>query len=133
MNQLVERSKALCLENLRLLTNTQLLVAISQRSLNAFFGVSGSSDEVVGAPVRWVDALRSLVRDKLALGDLFALLESHCWFGPATGESCVVCGEKIGVGIEFEIDGPAGPVFAHLVCYSIWHGESKDFAPPSTT
>ena len=132
MNQLVERSKALCLENLRLLTNTQLLVAISQRSLNPFLGVSGSSDELVGAPVRWVDALRSLVRDKLALGDLFSLLDSHCWFGPATGESCVVCGEKIDVGVELEFDGPAGPVFTHLICYRIWQGASQDFVPPST-
>ena len=134
MNQLVEQSKALCRENQRLLSNAGQRMAFSRRSLNQFFGVSGSSDETAGAPpVRSADALRALVRDKLAFGDLFALLTPRCWGGPATDKSCVVCGEKIEGGVEYEIDGPAGSVFAHLVCYSIWHGESKDFAPPSPT
>ena len=133
MNQLVERSRARSLESLRLLANTQGLIATSRRHLNPFFGVSGSSDEATGAPPAWwVEVLRELVRDKLAVGDLFALIDSHCWGGPATGESCVVCGEKIDGGVEFEVDGPAGPAFTHLVCYSIWHRESLDFARPST-
>ena len=134
MNQLVERSKARSLENLRRLTNTQRLIATSRRCLNPFFGVSGSSDELAAAaPARSIDALRALVRDKLALGDLFALIDSHCWGGPATGQSCIVDGEKIDVGVEYEIDRPAGPVFTYLVCYSIWHGESRDRVRPSTT
>lgn len=134
MNQLVERSNARYLESLRLLANTQRLIATSRRHLNPFFGVSGSSDELAAAsPARWVDTLRALVRDKLAVGDLFPLIDSHCWGGPATGESCVVCGEKIDGGVEFEIDGPSGSVFTHLVCYSVWHGESQDLPRPSTT
>jgi len=134
VNQLVEQSKTRSLENLRLLANTQRLIATSRRFLNPFFGVSGASDEAAGAPpVRWVDALRALVRDKLALGDLFVLIDARCWGGPATGESCVVCGEKIDAGIEYEIDGPAGSVFTHLVCYSLWHREADSFPRPSTT
>ena len=134
MNQLVEQSKAHCRDNRGLLVKSRSLMAISRRRLNRFFGVSGSSDEAMGAPLgHWADALRAFVRDKLAIGDLYALIDSHCWGGPATGKSCVVCGEKIDGGVEYEIDGPAGSVFAHLVCYSIWRGESKDFAPPSTT
>ena len=134
MNHLVDESKALWRDNQRLLAASQYLMATSRRNLNRCFGVSGASDEAAGAPpVRSVDALRALVRGKLAIGDLYALIDSHCWGGPATGKSCVVCGEKIDGGVEYEIDGPAGSVFAHLVCYSIWRGESKDFAPPSTT
>ena len=107
-------------------------MATSCRNLNRCFGVSGSSDEAAEAPpVRWVDALRALVRDKLALGDLFAVIDSHCWSGPATGQSCIVCGEKIEVGVEYEIDGPAGSVFTHLACYSIWLRESDSFPRPS--
>jgi len=30
-----------------------------------------------------------------------------------------VCGKKIDGGVEFEVDGPSGSVFTHLVCYSI--------------
>ena len=66
------------------------------------------------------------------MGDLFALIDAHCWGGPATGESCVVCGKKIDGGVEFEVDGPSGSVFTHLVCYSIWHGESEGFRGSST-
>jgi len=95
---------------------------------------STARDEAAGAaPARWIDALRELVRAKLTLSDIFALIDSRCWGGPTTGQSCIVCGEKIDVAVEYEMDGPAGSVFAHLVCYSIWHGESRNFARPSTT
>ena len=90
MNQLVGRSKALCRENRRLLANSRVLIATCRRSLNPFFGMSASSDEDAGPPVSWADSLRALVRDKLVLGDLFALLDPRCWGGPATGESCAV-------------------------------------------
>ena len=134
LNQLVEQSEGLCRDNQRLLATSRRLMAISRRSLNRCFGVSGSSDEAAGgSPVSWADALRALVRDKLTVGDLFALIDAHCWGGSATGESCVVCGEKIDGGVEFEVDGPSGSVFTHLVCYSIWHGESEGFPRPSTT
>ena len=134
MNQLVERSQALCRENQRSLSNTHQVMAVSRRSLNRWLAISGSSDESEGAsPARWAVALRALVRDKLAVGDLFALIDSHCWGGAATGESCVVCGEKIDGGVEFEVDGPSGSVFTHLVCYSVWHEESQDVPRPSTT
>jgi len=28
-----------------------------------------------------------------------------------------VCGKKIDGGVEFEVDGPSGSVFTHLVCF----------------
>ena len=128
------QAKGLCRDNQRLLATSHRLIAISRRKLNPCFGLSGSSDDAAGGPpVSWADALRTLVRDKLAVGDLFALIDAHCWGGPATGESCVVCGEKIDGGVEFEVDGPSGSVFTHLVCYSIWHGESEGFPRSSTT
>jgi hypothetical protein len=66
-----------------------------------------------------------LVWDKVERGKLFVLPDSHCWAGPATGQQCVVCEQRVQDGNECEVAGPDGPVFAHLTCHTAWARESQ--------
>jgi hypothetical protein len=66
-----------------------------------------------------------LVWDKMERGRLFALPDPKCWAGPATGQPCAVCEQRIQDGNECEVVGPDGPVFAHLACHAAWTRESQ--------
>jgi len=128
MNVLVARSEALCRTNREMLARTRVLIGRSIRRLNPAFGISGSSEETSDPMSVNGDMVASLVRDKLARHELFVLPSSKCWGGPMTGQICVVCKRLIGDPVELEIEGPDGPVFAHVACYDIWHTESTAFS-----
>ena len=66
-----------------------------------------------------------LVWDKMERGGLFVLPDARCWAGPATGQPCVVCEQRIQDANECEVAGPDGPVFAHLACHTAWSRESQ--------
>ena len=66
-----------------------------------------------------------LVWDKVERGKLFVLPDSRCWAGPATGQPCVVCEQRVHDGNECEVAGSDGPVFAHLQCHTAWSRESQ--------
>lgn len=38
--------------------------------------------------------------------------------------TCFVCDEPLLLGVECEISGPQGSVFAHFACYSVWREET---------
>src|SRR5215813_13530167 len=128
MNVLAARSEALCRSNREMLVRTRVLIGRSIRRLNPAFGISGSSDETADQVSVNGHVVASLVRDKLARNELFVLPRSKCWGGPMTGQVCVVCKRLIEDPVELEIQGPDGPVFAHVACYDIWHTGSKAFS-----
>ena len=69
--------------------------------------------------------LGRLVWDKVERGKLFVLPDSQSWAGPATGQLCIVCEERVQDGTECEVAGPDGSVFAHLACHIVWSRESQ--------
>jgi hypothetical protein len=66
-----------------------------------------------------------LVWDKVERGKLFVLPDSRAWDGPATGQQCIVCEERVQDSPECKVNGPDGPVFAHLACHIAWSRESQ--------
>jgi hypothetical protein len=69
--------------------------------------------------------LNGLVWDKVERGRLFVLPDSRAWDGPATGQQCIVCEERVQDSPECKVNGPDGPVFAHLACHIAWSRESQ--------
>ena len=118
-------------QNRRLIVQSRHLSASSRRILNPWWGISGGSIEPPVAPTdgsstHWpLDELERLIRDKLRRGALFVLANGKVWAGPATGRVCHVCSQTISRDNECEVSGPRGPVYAHLLCHSIWLRESR--------
>ena len=111
------QSKAHVQENRRLLSETRYRIAASRRHLNPAFALTGGSDD---------ERVRALVRARLSSGVLWPVNGHFFWAGYGRGQACVVCGSPIGgAEVEYEAEGAAGPVVAHLVCFVIWHRESK--------
>ena len=69
-----------------------------------------------------LNGLRALVRDKLQRGDLPREKCLITWFGPGSGQRCVVCDRAIGSSdIECECDHPRGDVLRfHQTCFAAW-------------
>ena len=93
------------------------ICAASRRRLNRAFAVAGAvSDD---------DRPRAIVRARLGSGALFPV-NGHSWAGYGSGRPCAVCDAPIGRDeIEYEVTGPKGRSFIHLVCFMVWHRESE--------
>ena len=110
------RSRAQVQKTLRLLSQTRSRIAACRRQLNPAFALTGGSDD---------ERVRALVRARLSTGMLWPVDGSFSWSGCGRGKACAVCGSPVGgVEVEYEVEGPDGPVVAHLVCFFVWHGES---------
>lgn len=132
MTSLVEQSHALSEANRNLIEETQGRIAISWRIRNGWNGIRGAVDTSASAGEGKqqhrpspLDELERLVRDKIRRGALFILQDRKAWPGPATMQPCIVCGEMITRGNDYEVCGPRGHLLhTHVVCHSIWHRES---------
>lgn len=78
-----------------------------------------------------VDRLREVVREKLARGDLPQEKCFITWFGPGSGQRCVVCeGVILPAEIECECEHPRGGLIRfHHVCFATWDEARQDMAP----
>jgi len=127
--ELIARSRELSHENRRLLTETNIRIALGRRVCTGWTGIRGGAD--LRTPpdadnTHWpLDELQRLVRDKLRRGALFLLRNERYWAGPANGRMCRVCSQPISKGNECEIPGPRGYVHAHMVCHRLWLRESE--------
>jgi len=130
MTTLVEQTITRCANSLRLVADTNILMALSWRVLNGWTGIAGGSNNASRSEVpHWpLDELEALVRDKVNRGALILLHDAQYWASPATGQRrCRVCSEAISRGNECEIPVPRGYVYAHLVCHHLWWRASEAF------
>ncbi len=123
----ITASHALVFRNRQLLAATRHRIAVSRRSLNRAFGLSGgriSPEE---------EALRDAIRERLEAGELFwASGNSHIRRG--TGRECAVCRKPIGSdAIERQVTGPRNTRFAiaHEECWLLWRDVCRRLAPKS--
>jgi hypothetical protein len=85
-----------------------------------------------------VDALRLIIRGRLADGRLPLNSISRVWGGPGNGESCNACDGIVTKG-EFVIEGIslAGgprPLQLHVQCFWLWESErGRQLAPQELT
>jgi hypothetical protein len=85
--------------------------------MNPAFALTGGSGDA---------RVRSMVRERLRTGELWAVNGRSVWSGYGSGKACVVCRLPIGgAEVEYEAQGPDGPAVAHLTCFMIWHRESQ--------
>jgi hypothetical protein len=75
-----------------------------------------------------IQALTTVILQKVATG---ALPREKCritWFGPGTGQRCAGCDEHITApDVECECEAPDGaPIFLHRQCFQIWDGLRED-------
>lgn len=77
------------------------------------------------------ERIRAVVRAMLDRGDLPLEKCFITWFGPGTGERCVVCGAVItAADIECECDHPRdGLLRFHQACFAAWDEARQDMAP----
>ena len=78
-----------------------------------------------------LDRIRAVVRAMLDRGDLPLEKCFITWFGPGTGEPCVVCGTVITpADIECECEHPRGGLLRfHQTCFAAWDDARQDMAP----
>lgn len=128
---LIERSRALREVSQHLIEEIQAQIAINWRLRSGWFGIRGGADTPTSAGGGTqqrrpspLDELERLVRDKIKRGALFILQDGRAWPSPATMQPCIVCGQMIDRGNDYEVRGPRGYLHTHVVCHSIWHRES---------
>jgi hypothetical protein len=102
--------------NLALLRSTRYRIAVSRRSLNPFFGVSGGRDS----------RLNDVARELLGCGQLPPLRGNVAWAGYGTGKICCVCGSSVqGSEVEYQVElGERQVGGCHLECFVAWQEES---------
>ena len=78
-----------------------------------------------------LEQIRALVRDMLDRGTLPHEKCVITWFGPGTGQRCVVCGVVIvPADIECECEHPRGGLLRfHQECFAAWDEARQDMAP----
>jgi hypothetical protein len=78
-----------------------------------------------------LDRIRAVVREKLDSGDLPPEKCLITWFGPGSGQLCVVCERAIPPAeIECECEHPRGGVMRfHQACFAVWDEARQDMAP----
>ncbi len=74
-----------------------------------------------------LDGVRIAAREKLERGDLPREKCLITWFGPGSGQSCVVCATIIEqADVECECEHPRGNVIRfHQTCFTAWDGERQ--------
>ena len=78
-----------------------------------------------------LEAIRAAVREKLDRGDLPFEKCFITWFGPGSGQSCIVCNLVIArADIECECEHPRGGLMRfHQACFAVWDDTRQDMAP----
>ena len=73
------------------------------------------------------DHLSHLISEKIHQGELFLLATDRCWSGPATNQTCIVCGKATTEGVEREVESPDGGfVITHRECHQTWSHVSRE-------
>lgn len=77
------------------------------------------------------DSIRAVVREKLDRGDLPPEKCFITWFGPGSGQTCIVCDRVIArADIECECEHPRGGLMRfHQACFAAWDDARQDMAP----
>jgi hypothetical protein len=78
-----------------------------------------------------VEQIRVIVRTKLDRDELPSEKCSVTWFGPGSGQRCVVCERTIAPSeIECECEHPRGGVIRfHQACFAVWDHTRIDMTP----